>query len=49
VFKKKIQIVDIANGRTNEQVLSAILPVEREYNINYINLGAFDKIIVLQN
>jgi len=35
-----LQIADIANGRKNEQALSAIFPVERGYNINKINLGA---------
>ena len=34
LFKEKIQIVDIANGRTNERALSAMLTVERGYNIN---------------
>jgi hypothetical protein len=47
--KKKLQITDIANGRTNEQALSAILTVERGYNINKINLGAIDKLNLLQN
>jgi len=49
LFKKKLQIADIANGRTNERALSAILTVERGYNINKINLGAIDKLILLQN
>jgi hypothetical protein len=44
-----LQITDIANGRTNEQALSAILTVERGYNINKINLGAIDKLNLLQN
>jgi hypothetical protein len=48
-FKKKIQIADIANGRTNERALSAILTVERGWNINKINLGAIDKLTLLQN
>ena len=34
VFQKNIQIANIANGRTNEHALSAILPVEQGYNIN---------------
>ena len=46
LFKK---IADIANGRSNERALSAILTVERGYNINKINLGAIDKLILLQN
>jgi hypothetical protein len=49
LFKKKLQIADIANGRTNERALSAILTVERGWNINKINLGAIDKLTLLQN